>query len=275
MRRRALTRERRLHRLRIATETGGRSSLILGVALFLGLLGMVVLVTPVAMAAAGVLWASNALSSLTFQSHQATFQTSRIYDRNGKLLYQFVDPRAGLRTQVPLSKIPESLRDATIAIEDRSFYTNPGFSVQGVIRAAYEDVTAHRIVGGGSTITQQLVKTIYLTPQVTFQRKLRELAISYVLTKEKSKDQILELYLNQIYYGNDAYGIEAAAESYFGKTAMHLDLAESAMLAGLPQSPSAYDPIHNFKAAKARQLEVLDNMVNQGYITDRQAAGAY
>ncbi|MDE3078074.1 MAG: transglycosylase domain-containing protein, partial [Chloroflexota bacterium] len=140
---------------------------------------------------------------------------------------------------------------------------------------AYDDFTQHRIVGGGSTITQQLVKKVYLTPEVSIQRKLKEIAIAYTLSRQKSKDEILEMYLNQIYYGNQAYGVEAAAESYFGKTATHLDLAESAMLAGLPQSPSEYDPLENLPAAKVRQLEVLNQMVEQGYVTDTQARQAY
>ncbi|MHB8620011.1 MAG: transglycosylase domain-containing protein, partial [Chloroflexota bacterium] len=262
-------------RQRKAHGNGGRATILLSILVAFALLGVVAFATPFAAAFAAYAYAQNALNSLTYTSHQRTFQTSRVYDRNGKLLYEFVDPRAGRRTQVPLAQIPESLRDATIAIEDKTFYTNPGFDIRALIRAAYEDITRHHIVSGASTITEQLVKTIYLTPQVTFQRKLRELAIAYELSKEKTKDQILEMYLNQIFYGNNSYGIEAAAESYFGKKAVQLDLAQSAMLAGLPQSPTDYDPIQNLKAAKARQLEVLNQMVVQGYITSRQAKDAY
>jgi 1A family penicillin-binding protein len=219
--------------------------------------------------------AGDALSSIQVQPHEATFQTTRMYDRNGTLLYEFVDPTAGRRTEVSLSQVPESVRDATIAAEDKNFYSNPGFDIGGLTRAAYDDFTTHRIVEGGSSITQQLVKQVYLTPEVSFDRKIKELIIAFTLTKQMSKDQILDEYLNQIYYGNQAYGIQAAAEAYFGKDAIKLDLAESALLAGLPQSPSQYDPVTNLKAAKARQLEVLNLMIDQGYITPNQAAGAY
>src|SRR6185437_1188761 len=119
------------------------------------------------------------------------------------------------------------------------------------------------------------VKQVYLTPEVSIDRKIREIVIAYTLTRSMTKNQIMQTYLNQIYYGNQAYGIEAAAEAYFGKNVKQLDLAESAMLAGLPQSPSQYDPMTNLKAAKARQLDVLNLMVDQGYISPNQAAGAY
>jgi 1A family penicillin-binding protein len=218
--------------------------------------------------------AADALDSIQVASHAAAFQTSRIYDRNGTLLYEFVDPKAGRRTEVRLSQVPQSAIDATIAVEDKNFYSNPGFDLPGLIRAAYDDLTNHRIVEGGSSITQQLVKQVYLTPEVSFDRKIKEIILAFALTRKMSKDQILQAYLNQIYYGNQAYGIEAAAEAYFGKTVGKLDLAEAAMLAGLPQSPSDYDPLTNLKAAKQRQLDVLNLMVDQGYITPNQAAGA-
>src|SRR5438067_10311064 len=245
----------------------GKGSFALAVLLVFAATGVIAFASPFVAAFAAYAYAADALSKLNFSSHQATFQTSRIYDRNGKLLYEFVDPLAGKRTEIPLAQIPETLRDATISIEDKDFYTNPGFDVRGMARALYDDLTNREIVSGASTITQQLVKTVYLTPEQTWQRKFREIAIAYTLSQQKSKDEILEMYLNQIFYGNQAYGVEAAAESYFGKTAIKLDLAESAMLAGLPQSPSAYDPLHNLKAAKSRQLEVLQAMLNQGYIT--------
>jgi 1A family penicillin-binding protein len=253
----------------------GRATFALAILLVFAATGVLAFATPFIAAFAAYAYAADALSKLNFTSHQATFQTSRIYDRNGKLLYEFNDPLQGKRTEVPLAQIPETLRDATIAIEDKDFYTNPGFDVRGMARALYDDLTNREIISGASTITQQLVKTVYLTPEQTWQRKFKEIAIAYTLSQQKSKDEILEMYLNQIFYGNQSYGVEAAAESYFGKTAMKLDLAESAMLAGLPQSPSEYDPIQNFRAAKARQLEVLNAMVNQGYITEQMALDAY
>ncbi|MBV9121285.1 MAG: PBP1A family penicillin-binding protein [Chloroflexi bacterium] len=249
--------------LLIAAGLTGFSALIVAVA------------TPVIGGVFAAAKAADALNSIDVAPHEADFQTTRIYDRNNKLLYEFVDPKTGRRTAVTLAQVPETVRDATISIEDKNFYTNPGFDVNGLLRAAYDDFTNQRIVQGGSSITQQLVKNVYLTPEVSWDRKVKEVVIAYSLSKQMSKDQILEMYLNQIYYGNQAYGIEAAAESYFDKTVQKLDLAESAMLAGLPQSPSQYDPVHNLKAAKVRQLEVLNQMVDQGYITPDQAAGAY
>jgi len=262
-------------RQRKARGSSGRTTILLSIVVVFSVLGILLVAAPFALAFAAYSYAAGALNSLSVTSHQATFQTSRIYDRNGKLLYEFVDPTAGRRTEVPLQQIPVSLRDATIAIEDKTFYTNPGFDVNGILRAAYDDIVHHRIVSGASTITEQLVKQVYLTPAVNLQRKLKEVAIAYTLSKEKTKDQILQMYLNQIFYGNDAVGIEAAAESYFGIPAIKLDLAQSALLAGLPQSPTAYDPLQNLQRAKVRQLEVLNQMVDQGYVTDQQAQAAY
>jgi len=219
--------------------------------------------------------AAAALGSIDVQPHAAKFETTRLYDRNGTLLYEFIDPRAGRRTAINLADVPESIIDATIAVEDKNFYSNPGFDVPGLVRAAYDNLANHKIVEGGSSITQQLVKQVYLTPEVSFERKLKEIVIAFTLSRNKSKDQILEMYLNQIYYGNQAYGVEAAAEAYFDKKVQQLDLAEAAMLAGLPQAPSEYDPLTNYKAAKRRQLNVLNLMLDQGYITPNQAAGAY
>ncbi|HVA24603.1 MAG TPA: PBP1A family penicillin-binding protein [Chloroflexota bacterium] len=253
----------------------GRATIAIGFLLVFSVAGIFALITPFVAAFSAYAYAANALSQLNFTSHEATFQTSTITDRNGKKLYQFVDPLAGRRTQIPLAQIPETLRDATIAIEDKNFYTNPGFDVTGMARAFYDDLTHRSILEGASTITQQLVKRVYLSDEQSFQRKFKEIAMAYTLSKEKSKDDILEMYLNQIYYGNQAYGIEAASETYFGKTAIKLDLAEAALLAGLPQSPSEYDPITNLKGAKGRQLEVLNAMVNQGYLSQQQAVGAY
>src|SRR5436305_4168514 len=147
----------------------GAATIAVGVMLIFATLGIVAFATPFVLAGAAYAYAADALSKINFTSHEATFQTSRIYDRNGKLLYEFVDPLAGKRTQVPLDQIPEGLRDATIAIEDKNFYTNPGFDVPALARAAFDDVTKGGIVSGASTITQQLVKRVYLSPEQTWQ----------------------------------------------------------------------------------------------------------
>jgi membrane peptidoglycan carboxypeptidase len=190
-------------------KTGGLATVAIGLMLVLAVAGVFAFSTPFVAAFAAYAYASDTLGKLNFTSHEATFQTSRIYDRNGKLLYEFVDPLAGRRTQVPLAQIPETLRDATIAIEDKDFYTNPGFDVRGMARALYDNFTNREVIEGASTITQQLVKTVYLSPEQTWERKFREIAIAYTLSQQKSKDEILEMYLNQIFYGNQSYGVES------------------------------------------------------------------
>ncbi|MDE3077654.1 MAG: transglycosylase domain-containing protein, partial [Chloroflexota bacterium] len=266
---------RRYRERRAQPKPAGALVFFLGVGVFALVLSLVALAAPFAAGIGAAAQASQMLSSIDLAPHAANFETSRMYDRNGRLLYEFVDPRAGRRTVVSLSQVPPFVTQATIAVEDKNFYNNPGVDVQGLMRAAYDDLIKHRIVEGGSSITQQLVKQVYLTPEVSFERKFKEIVISFMLTRSMTKDQILQMYLNQIYYGNQAYGIEAAAEAYFGKTVGKLDLAESAMLAGLPQSPSQYDPLTNYKTAKKRQLDVLNLMLDQGYITPNQAAGAH
>ncbi len=200
--------------------------------------------------------------------------STKILDRNGKLLYELFDPQAGRRTSVPLSEISPDVIHATIDIEDSTFYDNPGVSIRGTLRAAIAILRGEEIQGG-STITQQLIKRVLLTPQVSIDRKIQEWILAYRVNQMYSKDQILDWYLNEIYYGNMSTGIEAAAESYFGKSAKDLDLAQSAMLAGLPQAPSLLSPLVDPKAAKERQRLVLDAMVRQRDITQAQADAAF
>ena len=189
------------------------------------------------------------------------FETTRILDRNGGLLYEILDPSAGRRTFVTLDKISPALLAATIATEDKEFYSHPGFDVWAIARALWENYRTDGQGGGASTITQQLARALLLTPeeraQRTYSRKAREIILAAEITRRYSKDEILELYLNEIYYGNLAYGIEAAAETYFGKTANQLSLAEASFLAGLPQSPAIYDLYTNRDATLNRQQQVL------------------
>jgi 1A family penicillin-binding protein len=203
------------------------------------------------------------------------FMSTKIYDRHGRLLYEVFDPNAGRRTVVPIEDMPEHLIDATIATEDKTFYNNPGFDPLAILRAAWLNLTEGEIVSGASTITQQLVKNIFLSTEKTYTRKVQEAVLAQEITRRYTKDQILEIYLNEIYYGNMAYGVEAAAETYFGKSARELALAEASLLAGLPQSPSIYDPYTNLEAAKNRQKVVLGLMVKEGYITRSQAEAAW
>ena len=206
------------------------------------------------------------------------FQTTRLYDRTGQhLLYEVIDPLGGDRTWVSLSNIPQDFRNATVAIEDKSFYQNPGYDAAGIARALWNDLTGGPLQGG-SSITQQLVKNVLIDPsertQLTFDRKVKELVLASRISARYSKDQVLEWYLNTNFYGNLAYGAEAASQVYFGKPVGELTLAESAMLAAIPQSPSL-NPIDNYQQAKERQKIVLDAMVAQGYISQQQADVAY
>jgi penicillin-binding protein 1C len=194
------------------------------------------------------------------------FETTRIYDRNGNLIYEILDPNAGRRTYTSLENISPYVIASTIAVEDKDFYTNPGFDPWGIMRALWQNYTSGEVVSGASTITQQLARTLILSPeersQITTRRKAREIVLAAEITRKFSKDEILELYLNEIYYGNIAYGIQAAAETYFNTTADQLNLAQATFLAGLPQSPAIYDIFTNREATLLRHQDVL-NLVYQ------------
>lgn len=195
------------------------------------------------------------------QGRASQFETTRILDRNGGLLYEILDPTAGRRTYVPLEKISPYLIAATIATEDKEFYNHPGFDPVAILRAFWQNYTNQEIVSGASTITQQLARTLLLTPeersQKTYERKAREIVLAAEITRRYTKDEILELYLNEVYYGNLAYGIEAAAETYFNTTADKLTLAQASFLAGLPQAPAVYDIFSNREETLQRQKQVL------------------
>jgi len=209
---------------------------------------------------------------------KSVFQSTLIFDRKGRLLYEMFDPQGGRRTLVRLQDIPQSLVDATLSTEDSNFYTNPGVDAPSIVRALVQDVIFHQTMSGASTITQQLVRNVLMTPQErqsrSLSRKVEEAILAYRVTQTYSKDEILERYLNEIYYGNLAYGVEAASEAYFDKPVQKLTLAESALIAGLPQAPAIYDPYQNPKAAKARQEDVLNLMAKHGYISQEQADAA-
>ncbi len=200
-------------------------------------------------------------------------QSTKIYDRNGELLYDIFENEN--RTPVKLSEIPDSVKQATIAIEDKDFYKHQGFSFLGIARSIFELIVYRQVEGGGSTLTQQLVKNALLTGERSFVRKIKEFILAVQVERTYSKDQILEMYLNEIPYGGTSYGIEAAANLYFGKHAKDLDLAESSLLAGLPQLPSVYSPYGSHpELAKVRQVEVLRRMVEDGYINLKQSENA-
>lgn len=196
-------------------------------------------------------------------------QSSKIYDRHGTLLYTIYTSKN--QTFVPLSKIPKKLQQATVAIEDKDFYKHGAIDIRGILRALFANIQNQEIQQGGSTITQQLVKTSLLTLDQTIQRKVKEIILSYIVEATHSKDAILEMYLNQVPYGGTAYGVQAASQVYFDKPVSKLDLAESAFLAGLPEAPSLYSPFGSHpEAGKRRQEEILRKMYDQGYITKEE-----
>lgn len=198
------------------------------------------------------------------KSHPAPSST-KILDRNGKLLYEVFDTQR--RTTTKLSDLPKHTWQATLAAEDRDFYKHSGFSIRGIARA-FINTFFKRNVQGGSTITQQLVKNALLTQDRTVRRKIREFVLSAATEVIYPKDQILEFYLNQVSYGGTAYGIESAALTYFGKSAKDLDIAQSALLAGLPQAPTYYSPFGSQpEQAKFRQVYVLKQMLDAKFIT--------
>ena len=194
------------------------------------------------------------------------FETTRILDRFGNTLYEILDPNAGRRTYVRLPKISPYLVAATIATEDKDFYKNPGVDFVAIIRAFWQNYQGGGTVSGASTITQQLARLLLLSSEerneITYQRKIREAILATEITRRYSKDEILELYLNEIYYGNLAYGIEAAAETYFNTTADKLTFGQAAFLAGLPQAPAVYDVYTNPDLTFSRMEDVLVIMYN-------------
>jgi penicillin-binding protein 1A len=190
---------------------------------------------------------------------------SFVYAYDGSLLGSI--PAERNREPVPTRQMSRWLPRATVAIEDRRFWQHGGVDYVGIARAAWKDVSAGKVVEGGSTITQQLVRNLYTGQEKTFTRKIKEACLAIKLAQKKSKPWILNEYLNSVYYGNHAYGVEAAAQTYFSKHASQLTLLQAALLAGLPQAPSDYDPYHNPQAALARRDEVLRAMLKNQSIT--------
>ncbi len=195
--------------------------------------------------------------------------STKLFDRNGKLIYEIYTEKK--RTPIKLEEVPEHVKKATLSIEDKDFYEHYGFSPIGIARAAINIVFKQKLQGG-STLTQQLVKNVLLTPQRTVRRKIREFLLSMVVEALYSKDQIFEMYFNQIPYGGTAYGVEAAADLYFSKSVKDLSLAEGALLAGITQAPTRYSPFGAHpELAKGRQETVLGRMVEDGHITQEEA----
>jgi penicillin-binding protein 1C len=207
------------------------------------------------------------LPSPTNLSHNTASYSSQIFDRHGTLLYTLYTDRN--QTFVPLNKIPKQIQQATISIEDKDFYRHGAVDYRGIARAAYS-IAVHKQLQGGSTLTQQLVKTSLLSPERTWERKFKEVILAFATEVMYNKDKILEMYLNQVPYGGTSYGVEAASQAFFGKHVGELTLAESAYLAGLPEAPSTFSPFGSHpELGKERQGEVLRKMAEQGYITTK------
>jgi penicillin-binding protein 1A len=221
-------------------------------------------------AVAGALAVNDALSGVDLETLTADPPgvNTRIYDRNGDLLA--VLPSTENRTPVASDQISPLLKNATVAVEDRRFYEHDGVDLEGVMRAALENLEAGEITQGASTIEQQLVRNLYLSDEKSWTRKIQEAWLARQLSDSWTKDQILTEYLNVVPYGAITYGCEAAALQYFGVSCANLKLWQAATLAGIPQNPLVYNPVENPKAAKDRRNEVLDRMLDEGYITQAQ-----
>jgi 1A family penicillin-binding protein len=231
----------------------------LPIGLFVGLI-FVILTSLIAFA-----WVASDLPSPDQVVRREGFAT-KIYDRDGELLYDVY--RQAKRTPVSLEEVPNELKWATIAIEDKDFYSHPGFSLRGYLRAVYKIIFEQKLQGG-STLTQQLVKNALLTSERTLVRKYKELILTLQIERKYSKDEILQMYLNEAPYGGPAWGVEAAAERYFNTSVKDLNLVESAILAGLPQRPTAYSP-YKGDVWQGRTKDVLRRMYEDGYISDEE-----
>ncbi len=262
-----------------APQKGSGCGGCLGRAILLGILLLVMLGFGGTVAAGTYLYATfsaeieEGIATLEQARDRETFETTRILDRNGDLLWEIFGE--GKRTAVPLERIPPHLIQATVAVEDGTFYENIGLDAPSLVAALIANLrNPDQRPMGGSTITQQLVRHIVFDYEertaVSYERKTKEIILAWMMNREYSKDEIMALYLNEIYYGNLAYGIEAAAETYFGKSAVDLTLAEASFLAALPQSPVDLNPYTNFEGAKSRQWLVLNLMANKGYATREQ-----
>jgi penicillin-binding protein 1A len=259
---------------RVQRKRRRRAALVVGV-----LVAIAIGVLAASFGGAAAFEASCSLSSLPAPSgvdgagaHGLPLGNSFIYAANGSLLGSI--PAEKNRQPVALSHISPWMAKATVAIEDKRFYKHGGVDYKGIVRAAVNDLRAGRVVQGGSTITQQLVRNLYISKERTFKRKLKEACLAIKLARSKSKDWILGSYMNAVYYGNHAYGIEAAAQTYFSRRAGSLTLDQAALLAGLPQAPSVFDPIHRPLDALDRRDEVLRAMLDNGALTRNQYVSA-
>ena len=219
-------------------------------------------------------WASESFSTFKVPSRVANAEDATTRLKRLMFLRDAIDERMAAKKIVSASEMPDDLLKAVVAVEDARFFSHPGFDIEGIIRATLVNLQRGEIEEGASTITQQLIKNLFLSQEQTFARKAEELALALDLEMRCSKMEILTLYLNTIYFGSGYYGIYDAAHGYFGKDPQNLTLPEAAMLAGLPNAPSLYSPYEDFLLAKKRQFIVLDAMVRNGAISEELAESA-
>ena len=243
-------------------ENAERSSVVKKITI-----GIVILSALIGILGGFIYWAISDLPNIRLLEDYTPLESSRVYSSDGKIIAELYLER---RTFIPHYKIPEHVKKAFVSVEDIRFYSHPGVDFIGILRAMWHDIKAVGIVEGGSTITQQLARMLFLKPDRSIKRKIKEAALSIQIEKRYTKNEILGMYLNQAYFGTRAYGIEAAAQTYFGKSARDLNIAEAALLASLPKAPSMYSPFKNPEKVKERRTMVLKQMLDHKFITKAQ-----
>ena len=260
--------------LQIISSPSALSIIVHGVGM--GLLGALFLALLVVATTLGIYayYARALPSPQELYQRVSPFKSTKIYDRHGRLLFEVFNPDSGRRTIVRYAQIPRLVIAAVVATEDPTFFSNPGFNPFSIVRAAYQNFRAGEVVSGASGITQQLIKGLFLTSERNLSRKIKEAILAAEVTRRYSKTEILEVYLNEVSFGNMAYGIGAAAETYFGKPLSQVDVAEAALLAGMLQSPTLYDPYADPESALERRNIVLGLMQARGYLTKAEYESA-
>jgi penicillin-binding protein 1A len=238
---------------------------------FLILTLMICLTSLMVFGIASYFYFSHSLPSIENLKNYQPSTVTKFYSEDGEIIGEFFTEK---REVVSLERIPNHLIQAFVAGEDARFFKHKGLDYWAILRALFKNIFSGEIIQGGSTITQQVVKSLLLTPEKSLTRKIREAILSFKIEKYLSKEEILYLYLNQIYFGHGAYGVGVAAENYFGKSTDDLNLAESALLAGLPQAPSKYSPHTHFQQAKKRQVYILNRMIEEGFISHSESLKA-
>ena len=255
---------------RAQTAGGNSRNIALRIVLWLGLAGLAAVASVLLAVALAMALAYPNLPDVSDLSEYHPKLPLRVFTAEGTLIGEFGEER---RHFTPIKSIPQTMTNAVLAIEDARFFQHGGVDYLGILRAGLANVGKVKSQGA-STITMQVARNVYLSSEKTYTRKIYEILLTFKLEHLLTKNQILEIYMNQIYLGNRAYGFAAAAETYFGKQLKELSIAEAAMLAGLPKAPSAYNPISNPKRARSRQLYIIERMLDNGYINAAEAEAA-